>query len=166
MSGSTQTQPVAVSPVVTQESRPVPDPTVLTTQQLLRAIENAEDKASKDNQILETRIDGMKELYTEKFHGVDQRFESAATALKAALEAAKEAVGKTEASVAKTIEEQQKAKQQSDKATDDKISDVKDRLTAIESRSKGIGDSWAVVVAVIGIMIALATFAVIYSSHK
>ncbi len=148
------------------ETTPNPDPTIRTEERLLREIANVESKAVNADKVIETRIDGMKEVYTEKFHGVDQRFEGAATALKAALEAAKEAVGKTETSVAKTIDEQQKAKQQTDKATDDKISDVKDRLTAIENRSKGIGESWGVAVAIISVLIAAATFLVIYSSHK
>lgn len=80
-------------------SRPVPDPTVLTTEQLLRAVEAVREVIGATRQILETRLDGMdraiellqkasdqlpdyvkehvaglQELHEEKFTGVQTQF--------------------------------------------------------------------------------------------
>jgi hypothetical protein len=104
------------------DSRPVPDPTLLTTQQLLREMSNLKE-------VIFTRLDGMdramivfnenitrvptdvdkqvghlKELHQEKFDGVQKQFEErdtrieqtardSKTAIDAALLAAKELVG-------------------------------------------------------------------------
>lgn len=153
MASTTHNQPVAISPVTTQESRPVPDPTVLTTQQLFRAIEDAKE-------LVETRLQGIKELYAEKFDGVAKQFENADKALAAALEAAKEAVGTQNDSFTKQIDQQLTSYQQAATNTDGKINDLKDRLTAIENRSKGAGDFWGYLIAVVMALIAIGALGV------
>ncbi len=147
---------------VPRGSTPVPDPTVLTTQQLtiglaaLREILetrlDAMDVATELNKAatdtfprrMDERICAIQKLNNEKFIGVEKQFaerdirsntvaELGQKALEAALSAAKEAVGKTEVSFTKQIDNTLVQIQAEKKATDDKIDDVKSRLTAIET---------------------------------
>ena len=119
-------------------SRPVPDPTELTTQALLAAIGSLRE-------LLENRMDGADNLASERFAGRD-------LALAAALSAAKEAVAKSETFTAKQIE-----------AIAIRIEDLKERLDRGDGRSVGqiaqsaIGDKAAnLVFAIIGAITGLA----------
>ncbi len=147
---------------VPRGSTPVPDPTVLTTQQLTIGL-------AALREILETRLDAMdiatelnkaatdklpvyicdkiaslSKLVDEKFTGVEKQFverdtrtdkiaELGQKALEAALSAAKEAVGKTEVSFTKQIDAVITQIQAEKKATDDKFEDAKGRITTLES---------------------------------
>jgi hypothetical protein len=158
---------------------PVPDPTILTTQQLIREVDSARE-------ILETRFNGMdkaiellqkatdktpctikdavdrlQELHQEKFDSIatqfverDTRTESTARdskiAIDAALQAAKEAVGKTEISFTKQIDAIGFNLQTMVKAIDDKFDDMKGRLTLIEGQAKGVGMVWGFAVGAVG----------------
>src|SRR6185437_10924011 len=91
-------------------SRPVPDPTELTTKNLQREIQSLRELVeSRLQAIVETagvrqeqidkipaeiqeRVERLRELVSEKFNGVDNKFASNEVALSAALLAAKEAV--------------------------------------------------------------------------
>lgn len=212
MAGTTQTQPVSANPVSTLESRPVPDPTVRTVEQLHREIEWAEKLRDKEFEHLQTffaeataardraiallqaftdkspttaevsgAVDALKELMAEKFKSVDKQFterdarteqtsKDSKVAVDAALQAAKEAVSeqnksnalamaKSEASFTKQIDQQRDTSQQTASNIDGKINDLKDRLTAIEGRSKGAGDQWAVIIAVVMAVIAFGSLA-------
>jgi len=153
----------------TTDSRPVPDPTVLTTQQLFQAILalreliesrlNGMDKAislvEQANGKLPERIDEKLSAITgvqnEKFASIKTQFGERDTrdersardgklAIDAALQAAKEAVAKSEVGITKQID-QLAAIIVSTKATlDDKISDIKDRLVLIEGAVAGVKD--------------------------
>jgi hypothetical protein len=187
---------------------PVPDPTVLTTQQLTREI-------LAIRELIEARLDGMdkainliqaqsdrapqhidsaitaavgrlQELHSEKFESIATQFKERdirteqtsrdnKVAIDAALQAQKEAVGKQNESNAQAIAKSEAAFiKQIDQigilittmgsATDDKISDIKDRLTTIEGIKKGGSDSWAYVVALAGL--AVAILAVIFKIAK
>lgn len=143
-------------------STPVPDPTVLTTQQLtiglaaLREILetrlDAMDTATELNKVatdsfprrIDEKICAAQKLNEEKFFGVEKQFmerdtrtdkiaELGQKALEAALSAAKEAVGKTEVSFTKQIDTTLAQIQAEKKATDDKFEDVKGRLTTLET---------------------------------
>jgi hypothetical protein len=92
-----------------QGSRPVPDPTILTTEQLLREVEHVRE-------LLEAKIDGLHRFVTERFTSVSghltmveqQRVEQkrdTATSLDAALRAQKEASAKAEAATTKSIDQ-------------------------------------------------------------
>lgn len=89
-------------------SRPDPDPTQLTTQQLLREI-------ALTRELFDSQMSGLRELHQEKFHSIEIQFterdkrasdsaRDSKTAVDAALQAAKEAVGKSEVSTTKQIE--------------------------------------------------------------
>lgn len=136
---------------------PVPDPTILTTQQLVAAI-------AAVREIIETRLDAMdtatninktatdkipslicdkvaalEKLHNEKFDGVEKQFkerderqtvtsELNQKALDAALQAAKEAAGKTELSFTKQIADLTGQFNTQNEAMNVRVNDVKARL--------------------------------------
>jgi hypothetical protein len=132
--------------------RPVPDPTVLTTEQLLREVANAV-------LLLEAKINGLNEVTQEKLNSVDKQFAlierqrveqktDTATAVQAALSAAKEAVKEQTAASDKSITKTEKATgdqlQQltitfdtAIKGLTDILGDTKERVGKIESRKEG-----------------------------
>jgi type VI protein secretion system component VasK len=156
-------------------SRPVPDPTVLTTQQLYREIEAARE-------MTETLIDGLREILDEKFSSVDrqlqlveqQRVEQKSdtkAAVDAALTAQKEAVkeqttaseraiAKSEASTTKQLEQLSETFATSLRAMGDKVDDLKDRLTVTEALKQGGRETLTGLYAVVGVVIAAVGLAV------
>ncbi len=142
-------------------SRPVPDPTVLTTDQLRREIGGLRE-------LIETMIVAVRQLHEEKFDSIDIRFmerdkrvdqavRDAKTSADAALQAAKEAVSEQNKSNTLSIAKSESAFTKQIDNLGDKINDVKDRMNVIEGRSKGIGDSWGFLVGAVGIALAVAT---------
>lgn len=131
------------------ESKPVPDPTERTREDLLREI------ASVRGFVLgEIRHAG--ELSQERFRAIDSKFDEVARrtaeqktdtkdALDAALQAAKDAVSlqteasdksiaKSEAATTKQIDALGIQVDRSNQAKDEKIEDLKERLAALETR--------------------------------
>jgi hypothetical protein len=126
-------------------------------------------------------------LHEEKFHSIAIQFSERDTrteqtsrdskvAVDAALQAAKEAVGeqnkssalaiaKSEAATTKQIDQIGVILNATASGLNDKIDDIKNRLTLIEGRSKGIGDSWGVILGAIGTILALATFVLMVVSR-
>lgn len=181
-----------------KDVRPMPDPSVLTTQQLRREIELLEnavntrfegmDKAidllqkfadkSPTTAVLEQQIAALTALVEEKFGGVEKQFAERdkrteqlsladKTAIAAALQAQKEAAGaqaesnsaataKQELAFTKLLEQIQQTQNATNKSTDDKINTLTGRLDRGEGHSKGLGDGWGYIVAVAGVLIALA----------
>src|ERR1041384_3926511 len=128
-------------PLHVGDTRPIPDPTLLTTQQLLR-----ENQALRE--LVESRIDALARLTQEQFTGVastfnqrELRFRQMADDNKAAIAAAFEAWGsliaKSDAYVAKQIDQQAVLISKSTDVIESKIDDMKQRLTAIESTGEG-----------------------------
>lgn len=129
--------------------KPIPDPTLLTTQQLDRAL-------AAQQAVIDANRTGDAKLLEEKFKGVAQQFEQNDRALIAALAAAKEAVGKTEITFAKQIENLDAKIAEAGKNTDNQINDLKLRLATIEGQSKGSDNTWAAIVAVLGVVALVA----------
>jgi ElaB/YqjD/DUF883 family membrane-anchored ribosome-binding protein len=163
---------------VPNEVIPNPDPSQITSMAIDRAVENstrvvgvrldgmqkAVDVFQADltrvpttldravgglRELLESQIEVLSSITTERFKGVaaqfderdtrtDQRAGDTKLAVDAAFAAAKEATGKIEAGFTKSIDNLQELMNTNAKASDDKISDLKDRITAIESRTQGI----------------------------
>jgi len=174
-------------------SRPVPDPTILTTEQLDRAIASLKE-------IIETRIGGMEEIFDEKFISVNERFalverqrveqkEDTKAAVDAAFSAAKEAVREqTNASERAIAKSETATKEQLNQLTNtfstaiegvnNSIGDLKDRTGKIESIRQGaserkeegratISSTTAVVGAVVAVVIlALAVYAGLQASQQ
>lgn len=142
-----------------QDQRPTPDPTVLTTEQLLREVERVKD-------LLMAELSGLHETVTEKFRSVDQQLslverqrveqkKDTKDAVDAALTAQKEAVreqtaaseraiAKSEAATTKQIEQLTITFTTAIKGVTDLLSDTKDRVGKIESVRQGAGDALGV----------------------
>jgi hypothetical protein len=150
---------------------PSPDPTLLTTENLRREVNTLRE-------ILEAKMDGLRELHEEKFSSIDVRFSERDTrteqtsrdsklAVDAALQAAEKAVSKSEVSTMKQIDQIGMLMASQQKAQDDKFDDVKERLTILEGRGEGVkltqekqvshGNLWISVAAmVIGLLLGIA----------
>ncbi len=178
-------------------TRPDPDPTVLTTQALLREVAMLKEllvtkiegvdrytaimdrllamqDASHGDLKAEVKewIGGLQRVFNDRFDAIErnrvEQKKDTKDALDAALQAAKELVGGQNVSNSITIGEMKSTFtkqieaavvqiQAAAKTNDDKNADLKDRVVAIEGRqatdrghSKGIGDSWGVLVGVLG----------------
>ena len=180
-----------------QNSRPVPDPTVLTTQALNQAVlsikelfdyrlaaltqevERVHVFADQRNDVIKDQVATLEKLFEEKLKRItiqieerdvqaDKAARDVKSAVDAAFAAAKEAVGeqnksnalsitKSETSTLKQIDAIIELLRNTVKTTDDKISDLKDRIIAIESHSKGLGDSWGYLVGAVGVMLAVGS---------
>lgn len=157
-------------------SVPVPDPTVLTTQSLLREV-----AALKE--LMESRIDSLEEVIGERFQRIDIQFIerdkrteqlaiASSTAIAAALQAAKEAVGaqntsnsiaisKSETSTLESLRQLKDLFQADSKATNDKINDLRSRVDKGEGSHTGIANVWGAVLGGGSFIIALITVAIL-----
>ena len=132
--------------------RPDPDPTLLTTEQLLRAIsslrEEARDWVDKLQLLLESKLNGKDTYYEEKFASIqiqfkerdirtDQTASQVKLAVDAALQAQKEAAGEQAKSFSAATTKSETAMNRQIEGLDGKITDVKDRLNRIEAMNIG-----------------------------
>ena len=155
---------------------PIPDPTVLTTQQLLREILSARELL--ESKIITTgeAIFHLQHLHEEKFKSVEKQFierdtrtestqKDSKVAIDAALKAAKEAVeeqnksnamaiAKSEASFTKQIDQILVLVSTLGKGIDDKIEDIKSRVQTIEGHKQGANEVWGYVIAAFGLLVA------------
>jgi Trk K+ transport system NAD-binding subunit len=110
---------------------PIPDPTLLTTEQLRRELSNLRE-------LMESKMSALADVHGERFKGVDARFSAGETALAAALlsqkdlgaahiHATTEAAGKAEAAFTKQVD-----------ALGERISEIKERLDRGEGSSGGV----------------------------
>ncbi len=174
------------------ESRPVPDPTVLTTQQLLReqamlrelietrlngmdkAIELLQKSTDKAPESIKEQIARLQHLHEEKFASIAVQFKERDTrseresrdnkvAVDAAFAAQKEAAAKQDEANQKAIDKSEKATTETIKTNAElvrtttdglggKIDDLKLRFSVLDGQKRGIGDSWGVVLAIIGVV--------------
>ncbi len=159
--------------------RPIPDPTVLTTQQLLRelaalreiltarmdgydrAIALLQAFADRQPTIAEVvvRVDEKFAAVQLQFHERDIRFDRAAgdtrLAVDAAFAAAKEAVNKSEVNFTKLVDQIGTQISNIGKTADDKITDIRDRLTAIEGRGQAYSQGFGWIVSAVGVVAAV-----------
>lgn len=147
------------------ESRPVPDPTALTTAQTEREIaalrQLIEAKNTGTTAAFDARLEGMdkaikllqaiqdrfpefvqqevkhlRELHQEKFESIATRFTENKVAVDAALSASEKAASKTEANTTKLIDGIYTLNSQTKAASDDKVDDLRNRITVVESAKK------------------------------
>jgi hypothetical protein len=134
-------------------SHPDPDPTLLTTEQLLRAIASLrlESKGWVDalQLLLEAKIAGKDHYYDEKFTSIQTQFQErdirtdqtasqVKLAVDAALQAQKEAAGEQAKSFSAATTKSETAMNRQIEGLDGKITDVKDRLNRVEAISVGV----------------------------
>jgi hypothetical protein len=162
-------------------SRPVPDPTVLTTEALTRQIANLKE-------LVETKIDGETEVNKQKFRSIDAQFTAieawrqeqkidTKTAVDAALSAAEKgrrdaaeasdkAIAKSETAAKEQMNQQTQTFGERTKSMEGTISDLKDRVLRIEAMTVGITqnraetrvqrqDSQSLIFALIGVAISV-----------
>jgi hypothetical protein len=152
-----------------QESRPVPDPTALTTEALHREIASLKELLQSDHnamrEFLNEKLRIMESSRVEQKKDTKDALDAALTAQKEAVKeqtaASDRAIAKSEAGTTKQIDQQGTLLATTKATIDDKIEDVKERqtatdnrLTAIEGRTQGVGQSWTVLVSIAALGIA------------
>jgi hypothetical protein len=162
---------------------PVPDPTLLTTQNLLREIaslkELLESRSIGLNALFDEKISRYVSVSNEKFAAVaaqfserdtrtDQRAGDTKLAVDAAFAAAKEATAKIEAGFTKQIDGMNQIIDTKTRNIDGNVSDLKERMTILESRGvatsdirKGSHDSSVLIVAAVSALIAMGALVVL-----
>jgi len=169
----------------TQDIRPIPDPTVLTTAASVRLEEMI-------RALIQSEIEHQNDLFIERLAKVDMRFnmldartaeqkKDTKDALDAALAAQKEAVAAQTAASEKSITKSETATIErikavetllatSTKASDDKIDDLKVRIVAIEAKKLGSveqvetsraggTDARAILTSILGVVVAVIAIA-------
>jgi hypothetical protein len=146
--------------------RPIPDPTTLTTQQLVREIGSLQI-------LLETRIEALEDVEDQKFFKVEQQFElverqrveqkkDTKDAVDAALTAQKEAVreqtaaseraiAKSEAATSKQLDQLSVTFTTEAASLRRELGEMKERLTGIEQQKIGAKDTSAGIYSMIGV---------------
>lgn len=107
---------------------PVPDPTKLTTD----AVALAKAEIEK---LFDVKLDGFKELVTEKFKGVATEFTMRDIALAAAFKAAEAQVKQQNESNTLAIDKAGTAFTKQIDGLDEKIADLKERVSELASKS-------------------------------
>lgn len=172
---------------------PAPDPTLLTTEAVERAIgalrqvlearlDGADRLIVEFQRNLDTRraavdekIDHLKELHSEKFSSIQKQFDASKEAVTAAFNAAKEAVAeqnksntaaisKSETAMTKQIEQQGETLRAETKALHDQVADIKLRLAEKSGAGTGMAATWGYIVMAIAIATGIVTLATIF--HK
>jgi hypothetical protein len=146
---------------------PRPDPTILTTEALIREIAHLRE-------LMETQIEGLGDACEAKFEYIEQRlrdrtllvdaaFEASREAVAAALASSKEAVAKSEGTFNKQLDEMKLTMAAANKGIEDQIGAVKERVTIIESldrgaekKSEGMSAAAALTASAIAVIVGIA----------
>lgn len=161
-----------------QVVKPDPDPTLLTTESLLREINHLKELTDEklktqtvrtdsienrlDHKYVETADDikNLRDLHEEKFEGLDklgrQAREDNQTRLDAAFKSANDTRDKIEESLTKQIDALNNKTEAANKATNEKIDRLTSRLDTGEGKSKGAGDLWGYLFGLAGVLVAVA----------
>ena len=123
---------------------PVPDPTLLTTAQLLREqanlrgilearLDGMDKVVSATKELVSAQMQGQSSLIDEKFKGVEDKFLAAATAVSAALQAQKDAAAKSEDAFSEKHNGLATLLDRGMQSLSEKVSDLSSRLDRSES---------------------------------
>lgn len=122
---------------------PVPDPTKLTTD----AVASAKADIEK---LFDVKLDGLRELFGEKFQGIKTEFAMRDTALAAALKAAQEAVKQQNESNTLAIDKAGTATTKQIDSLVERIDDLKERIQVDRgTKSQGVGLTVGVMVQIV-----------------
>ena len=156
-------------------SRPVPDPTVLTTAALVREIAGVDEKIRALKELTESDLEGLEAVIAEKFNTVDTQFnlierqrveskEDSGDALAAALAAAKEAVTKNEESTKEQLAQLKITFDTAITAVTATVTDVRDRVGKIEALKLGGEESRAGLYAALAGAVAILAIVVVLAN--
>jgi hypothetical protein len=149
---------------------PIPDPSLLTTEQFNRGQDNARREMSSLREYLISEMTRIEKVHEEKFKGIEVRFAESKiegkTALEAALRAAQNLVDaqnksnsaaaeKSEQNFTKQIEALNTQTTTITGALAAQVSDIKERITSSESTHKGATDNTARLMAAAMFVVAL-----------
>jgi hypothetical protein len=146
----------------TTESRPIPDPTTLTTQQLLREVDRLQGLIDKIPAEITSKVSNLQELHEEKFSSIATQFAERDKADKSHNEANAAAIAKSEAGFTKQIDQITTLISANAKNADDKTNDLKDRIVAMESGAAGSTKTTDRMTVVINLLIAGAVGFVVF----
>jgi len=144
----------------TTGSRPVPDPTELTTAIVNESKVDLRREIHDVKELLLSEVKNLKELHTQKF--LDNM-----VAVDSALRATEKAVDKSETAFTKQLDEMSRTTGAVTGGMNKEIDDVKRRLGAIEGRSTGVGMSTSVMASsmTIGVAIVAVVVAIVLRGH-
>lgn len=167
-----------VGPVL--RTRPDPDPTLLTTQQLLRELARAQEYNDAERRVILERIVRIEEVAQVRAQSIDNQFAAieawrkeqkvdTKTAVDAALTAASTAVREQTAAGEKAIAKSEASASEQGKlqaatftaelrGLNLVVTDVKDRVTKLEAMKSGAKESQAGLIAIVLAGIAVAGF--------
>ena len=150
-------------------SLPIPDPTLLTTQQLQREIILLRRLLFQRVKCLEEITSGKLKVIAVKFKERDRRFKQIdidnKAAIKTALATTKEAANKTEQSFSNQLEQITTTIRVANKGYDTQINDLKIRITTLETQKKSASESWGIIALLLGLLIGAAGIAVSFIKH-
>jgi hypothetical protein len=143
----------------TDGSRPVPDPTLLTTEQLHREIAAARERS-------DLLLAGADRLMAEKFASVDKQFElierqrvelklDTGGAVAAALAAAKESVAKSEAATSEQLKQISQTFATEISGLRESIAEVKERVSESANIKRGGTEKLGAIYALAGFVVAV-----------
>lgn len=158
------------------DTRPIPDPTVLTTAASTRLEEMLRN-------LIQMEITHQNDLFTERLLGLSRQLMTQFTMLEArtaeqkhdttnalntTLAAQKEAVAKSETATTERIRSVETLLATSTRAMDEKVSDIKNRVIAMEAVKlgtvegaeavrQGISSTQAIIASVVGVSLVLVT---------
>jgi hypothetical protein len=131
-------------------SRPVPDPTTLTTNAVNQAVEQSRRELAAAVEILNSKITCLQEVSDERFKALEQRFHDRDAraqeqdlankeAIAAALSAQKELAAQQDNTNQNAIDKNEKLTEKGFEGLKTQTDDLKDRVGRIESMREGSG---------------------------
>jgi hypothetical protein len=147
---------------------PIPDPTLLTTQQLIREIlslrellEAKQQAFSRETDMrfagLNKEIIALQELHSEKFAAVARQFDERDTRALVTAEAIDKAMQKSEGATTKQMDQLYTLIATGTKTLDDKITDIKERLALSSGTGSGLKQGWGILLGAIAGGVGLLT---------
>lgn len=168
---------MAAKPPMEIGSRPVPDPTELTTD----IVNSAKGDLRSE---IRHAVEAIRELFEEKFKSVESKFAGVQTqmqerdtrvetsgrdnklAIDAALQAAEKAVNKSESGFTKQIDEMGRTISAKIDGINVTMTDLKDRIGMIEGRSTGVGMSVGTLINAVIAVAAVGALVVTLFLHR
>ena len=138
-----------------QESKPIPDPTTLTTEALHREINSLKDYVLLKVDVVDKKVEAERQLTDEKFRGVASRFEEGEKRAKEVSVVAKDAVDKAFEAAKETVREIKDGFNKGLESVNKRVDDLKERQDRGEGKSKGLKDGWGYVVGAISIIVSI-----------